>query len=147
VAAAVLEVLGGIRTPQDAAAALGISPSRYYVLEGRGLEGLVQACERRDKGPRTSPEQEAERLRKELVRVKKDLVRHQALARAAQRAVGLAAARAPEPKAGQSGKKRRRRPTVRALKVARQLQSGPTPDKKSVAGDGVPGRASVASSA
>jgi len=147
VAAAVLEVLGGTRTPQDAAAALGISASRYYVLEGRGLEGLVQACERRDRGPRTSPEQEAERLRKELVRVRKDLARQQALARAAQRAVGLAAARTPETKVDKSGKKRRRRPTVRALKAARRLQSAPTPDKTSAAGDGVTGDAKVASSA
>lgn len=36
-AAAILEVLGGTLTPADAAAAMGVSPPRYYLLESRAL--------------------------------------------------------------------------------------------------------------
>jgi hypothetical protein len=142
VAAAVLEVMAGVRTPEDAAAALGVSPPRYYTLEGRALEGFVHALEPRPKGRSPTPEREAERLKKEMVQMQKEILRHQALARAAQRAVGLAAARArAAPDAGSS--RRRRRPTVRALKAARRLQSSPTPD-----GDGaVPTGAEVAPAA
>src|SRR6266446_3622667 len=40
-AAAILEVLAGARTPLDAATALAVSLPRYYQLESRALEGLV----------------------------------------------------------------------------------------------------------
>ena len=52
-AVAILEVLAGLRTPADAAAALGISVPRYYQLETRALEGMVTALEPRP--PATSP--------------------------------------------------------------------------------------------
>lgn len=45
-AAVILEVLAGARMPVDAAAALGISPPRYYLWEQRALEGLVRASQR-----------------------------------------------------------------------------------------------------
>jgi hypothetical protein len=122
----VLEVLSGVRTPEDAAAALGVSPPRYYTLEGRALEGFVHALEPRGRGRSPTPEREAERLRKEVGQMKKEVLRHQALARAAQRAVGLAASRPRPSKDG--GPSRRRRPTVRALKAARRIQSEPIPE-------------------
>ena len=43
-ATGILEVLAGVRTPTDAAAAMGISVPRYYLWEQRALEGLVAAC-------------------------------------------------------------------------------------------------------
>src|SRR5262245_47690243 len=49
-AASVLEVLAGARTPAQAAAALGLSLPRYYQLEGRALRGLLAGCEPRPKG-------------------------------------------------------------------------------------------------
>ncbi len=49
-AAAILEVLAGVRTPTDAAAALEISLPRYYLWEQRALAGLVAACEPRPVG-------------------------------------------------------------------------------------------------
>jgi hypothetical protein len=49
-AAVLLDVLAGARTPPQAAEALGVSLPRYYQLEGRGLTGLVAACEARPRG-------------------------------------------------------------------------------------------------
>jgi hypothetical protein len=51
-AAVVLEVLGGIRTPTDAAGALGISLPRYYVLEGRALGLKAPAPKAKEPGKR-----------------------------------------------------------------------------------------------
>lgn len=124
-AAAILEVLGGARTVTDAASAIGVSPTRYYQLESRALEGLLAACEPRERGPKASAEREAARLQKEVSRLERELARQQALARAAGRAVGLVAAKPERPT--KQGKKSRRR-TARALRAARRLQSTPTPE-------------------
>ena len=43
-AAAILDVLAGGRTPQQAADSLKVSLPRYYALEARALDGLVKAC-------------------------------------------------------------------------------------------------------
>jgi hypothetical protein len=42
-AAVNLEVWAGVRTPLQAAEALGLSLPRYYQIEARGLQGLVAA--------------------------------------------------------------------------------------------------------
>jgi len=55
-AAAILEVLAGVRSPADAAKTLEISLPRYYLLEQRALAGLLAACEPRAKGPGRSAE-------------------------------------------------------------------------------------------
>ncbi len=129
-AAAILEVLGGARTVPDAASALGVSPPRYYQLETRALEGLVQACERRDRGPRVSPERERARLEKEVARLERELGRHQALARAAGRAAGLSAAKPERSSArGTAQGRRKRKPMARALRAARRLQSVANPEE------------------
>ena len=128
VAAAVMEVLAGSRTPLDAAKALGVSAPRYYVLEARALEGMVAACEPRSKGRTRTPEMELAALRKEHERLQRECARAQALARASQRAVGLSMPK-PEKKSGEKGK-RRRKPVVRALKVVDRLKSE-TPDQAS----------------
>jgi hypothetical protein len=49
-AAAILEVLAGVRTPAQAATAVGLSLPRYYQVEGRALQGLLAACEARPRG-------------------------------------------------------------------------------------------------
>ncbi len=119
-AAAILEVLAGMRTPTDAARALSVSVPRYYALEARGLEGLVLACEPRGRRGRIRrPEREVERLTKEVERLEKECARRQALLRAASRAAGLRSAPA------KPDGKRHRRPVVRALKAAGVLRSGP----------------------
>jgi len=50
-AAAILEVLAGARTPAQAASALNVSLPRYYQVEARALRGLVAACADRGTAP------------------------------------------------------------------------------------------------
>ena len=120
-AAAILEVLGGIRLPSDAAVALNVSLPRYYLLETRALNGLVAACEPRPRGRVRSAESELMGMRKQLTRAQQECARWAALARVAQRTVGLPQ---PVPANGKgNGKKRKRKPTVRALKAVQVLQS------------------------
>ena len=57
-AAVILEVLAGIRTAQEAARLLKISPNSYYIVERKALSGLVTACE---PAPRRGPTPDLER--------------------------------------------------------------------------------------
>lgn len=122
-AAAILEVLAGARTPTEAAAGLGLSVPRYYQLEAQALRGLLEACEPRPRGRVRTVKTELETLQKENQRLQRELARHQALCRAAQRTVGLAPA-APVP--SKSGKKPRKRRVARALSVAQRLKQDAT---------------------
>lgn len=137
-AAVILEVLAGVHTPTTAAQALGIGAQRYYLLEQQALEGLVQACEPRPHGRTVTSDRQIARLERELAVCRRELGRQQALARAAQRVLGLKAVTVPAATAGKSGapgkgqpasaghgkKSRKRKPVVRALRAARVLQAG-----------------------
>lgn len=128
-AAVVLDVLAGSRTPPQAAEALGVSLPRYYQLEARALGGLVAACESRPRGRRPDVEAELTTVRKELDRVKRELARAQSLVRLTQRTIGVA------PPAPAKPGKRKRKPVVRALRRAEQWHaeaSGPTPPGEGV---------------
>jgi hypothetical protein len=142
-----LEVLAGVRTPTDAAAALGLSVPRYYLWEQRALEGLVRACEPRPKGQVMSQRHQIAVLEKEVGRLRQDCARQQALVRASQRTIGLAgsgpaatkpavkpsgkaAAKGGEGVAGKAKPKRKRRPVARALKAAAALQTVPVDDRE-----------------
>jgi hypothetical protein len=119
-AAGILEVLAGLRTPAQAARDLAICLPRYYALENRALRGLVTACEPKPKGRVRSVASEVAALRQDNDRLQRELSRQQALVRLAQRTVGLPP---PTPPPARPGKKtRRRRPVVRALSVAQRLQ-------------------------
>jgi hypothetical protein len=147
VAAAILEVLAGVRTPTEAAAAVGLSVPRYYLWEQRALEGLVRACESRPKGQVMSQRHQIAVLEKDVARLRQDCARQQALVRASQRTIGLAACGQPaaKPAAKPSGKaaaktgqavagkaKRKRRPVARALIAATALHASPS-ESESVA--------------
>jgi hypothetical protein len=128
-AAAILEVLAGARTPGQAAEALGVSLPRYFQLETRAMQGLVESCQARPRGPGHSAERELTALRRRYERLERELARQQTLVRLAQRTIGLAPpkeeARAKgrmATKGGSPSSKRRRRPVVRALRAAEQLQ-------------------------
>jgi hypothetical protein len=124
-AAAILEVLAGVRTPAEAAAALAVSLPRYYVLETRAVQGMLLACEPRPLGRQPTTASPLAALRRECEQLRRDCARQQALVRAAQRTIGLPAAPA---KPDQKGPKRRpRRPTARALRAAAQLQTEAAP--------------------
>lgn len=118
-AAAILEVLAGARTPTEAATSLNLSVPRYYQLETQALRGLLQACELRPKGRVRKEKTEVETLRKENHRLQTELTRHQALARAAHRTIGLSP---PAPVVNKNGKKPRKRRVARALSVAERLK-------------------------
>lgn len=120
-AAAILEVLAGGRTPRQAAEALAVSLGRYYLLEEKALQGLLAACEPAPRGPTVDPQQQVEALRRECQRWQRECARQQALVRAAQRTIGLAA---PAPPVKDNGTKRKpRRPVARALRAAGRLRS------------------------
>jgi hypothetical protein len=122
-AAAILEVLAGVRTPTEVAQQLAISLTRYYIIEGRALQGLVAACEPRPQGRVRSPASELAALRRECEQLRRQVARQLALLRVTQRSVGLAGA-VPAAKAdGASPKKKRpRKPKARALQAAAVLQ-------------------------
>ena len=118
-AAVILEVLAGLRSPSEGSEALGMSSMRYYLLERRALEGMVQALEPRPKGKRHRPEEAVARLSREKKRLERELGRMQALVRAAHRTLGVPPVASREKK----GQRRRRRPAVRALKTIALLRA------------------------
>jgi hypothetical protein len=118
-AAAILEVLGGGRTPTQAAQALSVSLARYYLLEDRALAALVTACEPQPRGPGANDNRRLVRLERECERWQRECARQQALVRASQRTIGLAPPPAP---VKDKTKRRRRKPVVRALAAASRLR-------------------------
>jgi hypothetical protein len=118
-AAAIMEVLAGEKTPYEAADALGISPPRYYALELRALQGMLTACEPRDGRRKSSPERKIKSLQDEVGQLKRDCARQQALLRAARRSVGLPSE--TKPKSRDKGKRRRKR-GPRAMRVVAMLR-------------------------
>ena len=123
-AAAILQVLAGARTPTEAAAALNLSVPRYYQLETQALRGLLEACEPRPKGRVRMVKTELETLRKHNERLQRELTRQQALTRAAHRTIGLSP---PAPQVNKTGKKPRQRRLARALSVAERLREATMP--------------------
>ena len=120
-AAVLLEVLAGARTPLQAAQALQLSLPRYYQLEARALHGLLAACEARPRGRQADVAKVVAALERDKARLQRDLARQQSLARLTQRVVGIGPPPAPLPRA--AGKKgRKRKPVARALTVATRLQ-------------------------
>lgn len=139
-AAVILEVLAGVRGPTEAATVLNVTVSHYYLLERKALAGLVAGCEPQPKGGPRRPglEQQLATVEHALEECRRECLRQSALVRATQRAMGLPASAAAEPqgtraKAKGRGKakgagppsaaRRRRRPTVRALRAAEALRS------------------------
>jgi len=118
-AAAILEVLAGGRTPAEAAGALAVSLSRYYLLEARALQGLLAACAPAPRGPGPDERRALAALRAECERWKRECARQQALVRAAQRTIGLTA---PAPPARAGRKRKPKKPVARALQAAARLQ-------------------------
>jgi hypothetical protein len=119
-AALVLEVLAGLRTPQQAAEVLGLSLAGFYQLEDRAMQQLQLGCEVRPRGRQANGETKAAGLVKEVGRLKQEVARYQTLVRLTQRTVGVPPS-APSAKA--SGSKRKRKPVVRAMRRAERLRT------------------------
>lgn len=124
-AAAVLDVWTGVCTPMEAASALSVSLPRFYAFEARLLDAMITACEDRPRGRRQHPDHELARLRQEVERLKRECSRKQALVRVVQRTAGLPL---PDTRPVAKGRRRKRRPTVRALNIAAALRHDATPD-------------------
>jgi hypothetical protein len=114
-ACVVLEVLGGERTAGEAAEALAMSASAYYLLEQRALDALVMACEPKPTGWVATADWELGGLRKKYAVLERECARYQALARLAQRTMGIVA-----PK--RETRKDKRRPMRRALAAAKRMK-------------------------
>ncbi|HEX6813061.1 MAG TPA: hypothetical protein VF384_15660 [Planctomycetota bacterium] len=113
--ALLLEAWSGVRSTQSASDAMGVALPRFYQLEARALQMIVQAMEPRPRGRQRTAESELARLKAEKQRLVRDAERLQSLYRTAQRALGIAVAKpvaksdTPAP-----GGKRKRGPRKRA---------------------------------
>lgn len=123
-AAAVLEVLAGIRTPASASDALEMPVSRYYMLEDRAVQGLIDALEDRPRGRRRSSEAEIAKLQQEKQQLERELARVQALVRATERVMGALPHLPIKPHVSSNGQRGKRRAKVRATKAITVLRAG-----------------------
>ena len=119
-AAWVLEVLAGLRSPEQAAQALGMSLPTYYNLETRALRGLVHGCTPTPPGRTLMLLKQVRGLEIKSAALQKQLGRYQALLRNAQRSAGLSLP--PPAPAGKSPGRRKHQPAVRALRAVEALQ-------------------------
>jgi len=132
-AAAILEVWAGVRTPQQAASALGLSLPRYYQIEQRAVTAVVASCEPQPRGPGPNYECRIRGLERQLATSRRDAARLQSLLRTSQRTLGLTPAPAPAPApTGKGGKRRAKKPTARALKFAKVLAANSAGEKEAV---------------
>ena len=118
ITAVILEVFAGVLGTQEAAEALGLSPNRYYQLEARALQGMIDALEPKNRGRQLTPEREIESLKDLNTRQAREISRLQALVRAARRTIGI-----PEKKkAAKKTSTRKRKPSHRGKKVVAILR-------------------------
>lgn len=123
--AAILEVLAGARTPQQATEALGMSLPRYYQVEARALQAMLKSCEAKPKGRQPDPRREVAQLQRDNERLQRELNRQLSLTRMAQRSFGLPPP-APVARKANGKKSRKRKRTTRALTLAARLQQEAT---------------------
>jgi len=136
-AAAVLEVLAGLRTPQQAADELGLSLPTYFNLETRAMRGLTFACCAQPPGRQQSLAPKLREAQSRLAELEQQLGRYQALLRTAQRSVGLAPPVPVKPAAG--ARRAPRKPSVRAMWTIKALrQDQPTANAPAVSADTMP---------
>ncbi len=139
-AAVVLEVLAGLRTPEEAAEALGISSPTFYNLETRALRGLVHGCTPEPPGRKMALEKQLREAQKEKRSLEQQLQRYRALLRTTQRAGEMLvestskASKGPRAvngstrkKAGPGKTRKARKPRVRALRAIEALAVPPDP--------------------
>ena len=124
IAAVVLEVLAGVLGTSEAAQILGMAPPRYYVLETRAMQGLIDALEPKPRGRKKTEASRIKDLEGEIKRLTRELRRAQSLARNATRALGLGAAKTKVEKAAKASGTKRRRGRPRGLRAAKALREG-----------------------
>jgi hypothetical protein len=122
-AVVVLEVLSGLRDAREGSRAMGVSLNRYYQLETRALQGLITSLEPRPKGRQRTAEEKLATMERAKQRLEQELVRHQALVRAAQRSIGIPSVTSDGKGSKLRGKKRAREEKRRRRTVARGLKA------------------------
>lgn len=141
-AAVFLEAIAGLRTTQSAADQLGIALVRYYVLETRMLQAMIDALEPKARGRKRSFEMELAQLKEENAKLSREAMRFQALYRMTQRAVGV---KEDKPVRQTKGRKKTRRVRKqsrgeRILKDLRPEASTAKAPPATVPGDPQPGQ-------
>lgn len=143
-AACVLEVLAGVRSPEEAALALEVQLGTYFQIEERALRGLLSACGPQPRGRAPDFARALEESRHRVGELEREVQRHQALLRSAQRAAGVLAesrgspSRLP-PASVRSGvvhasaRRTGRVPKARALRAVEALGPGAGASAKSTA--------------
>ena len=136
-AAVMLEALAGLRTTQSASDELDIALARYYVLETRMLQGMIDALEPRARGRKRSHEAEMKLQVEENERLRRELMQLQTLYRATQRALGVKEDREAKKSAARTTRERRPRKKTRGERVLRGLRatSDDTSSSNMAAGD------------
>ena len=131
-AACVLEVLAGVRTPEQAATALSVALPTYYNLEIRALRGLIWACTPQPPGRTMGLTSKLRAAEVKSASLEKQLQRYQALLRNTQRNIGLL----PPPQLlrdSAKGKRKARKPAVRALRAIEAIRSAQASPPESAA--------------
>lgn len=121
-AAVILEALAGLRTIQSASTELEIALPRYYVLETRMLQAMVNALEPRPRGRKPNVEAELKQLTSENERLTREAQRLQALYRATQRAVGVKEVERHKKTKAKTTKARRPNAASRGQRVSKALR-------------------------
>lgn len=116
-AALFLEALTGLRTTQSASDTLGIALARYYVLEARMLQAMIDALEPRERGRKRSLEREIVLRDEENRRLEREVRRLQSLYRTTQRALGV-----PRDSPGKGGAKKEGGPTTKVRRPRRKTR-------------------------
>jgi hypothetical protein len=135
-AAVILEAFAGLRTTQQASDELGIALVRYYVLETRMLQAMIDALEPIPRGRKQSEAKLRADLEGDNQRLRREVIRLQALYRTAQRAVGVKAPEKPARGKQKTTKIRRPRKQSRGERVLKKLQeqiSGSTAGSATIA--------------
>lgn len=141
-AAVLLEALTGLRTIQSASTELEIALPRYYVLETRMLQAMVDALEPRARGRKRDTQTELKQLATENDRLAREIQRLQALYRATQRAVGIKEADRPSKAKDKTTRARRANVESRGRRVAKALRDrGSAPGDPGDPTDTLPARA------
>lgn len=117
--ALLLEAFAGLRSTVEVAEALGVTQPRYYQLEARGLQGMIDALEPRKRGRQKSQEDALAESDKDRKRMKRELMRYQALYRTSQRCLGVKKAETKKSK-----KTRRVRKKARGQRLISVLREG-----------------------
>lgn len=121
----ILETLAGGCSTSEAAERLGISHSRYYQLETRGLQGMLRALEPRPRGPKKTLDGEIRALKAEKKQLERELRQAQSLLRAASRSVGVKLGRKRTASKKKGTRKRRGSRGATVLKTLKEVSAEP----------------------